>query len=94
LVTGQWVSPDALPPLIDYNIRLAYFIPSDRVPTTNYQEKMAVLTSFVSEIYNQSLQGHAFKARRLPFHMRFGKLDVALIPRRQARRLLQRRSQL
>jgi hypothetical protein len=76
---GHWVSADALPPLIDYRIRVAYFIPSDRAPTANYEDKIAVLTSFVSEIYNQSLQGRGLKARSLPFHMRGGKPAVALI---------------
>ena len=76
---GRWVSPEALPPLIDYRIRLAYFIPSDRAPTTNYEQKIAVLMSFVSAIYDQSLQRRGFKARSLPLHMRSGKPAVALI---------------
>ena len=78
-VNGRWVSEDALPPLIDYQIRVGYFIPSDRTPTPYYEDKIAVLMSFVSEIYRQNLQARGFKARSLPFRMRAGKPAVALI---------------
>jgi len=85
-VSGRWVAADALPPLIDYQIRLAYFIPSDRAPTPYYEDKIATLMWFVSEIYRQSLQARGYKARNLPLLMRGGKPAVALIraPKRAA----------
>jgi len=35
----------------DYQVRLAYFVPNDRRPTANYEQKIRVLMHFVTELY-------------------------------------------
>src|ERR1700674_3642322 len=39
-LAGRWVTPEEVPPLSDYRIRLAHFVPSDRTPVSNYEEKI------------------------------------------------------
>src|ERR1700722_15975487 len=46
LYTGRWAPLKDLPPLPDYQIRLVYFVPSDRTPTANYEAKIRVVMQF------------------------------------------------
>jgi hypothetical protein len=79
LYNGHWASLTDLPPLPDYQIRLVYFVPSDRNPTPNYEAKIRVVMQFVSEIYRQNLQGRGFKARDLAFRSQGGVPTVQFV---------------
>ena len=64
---GKWISRDELPPAIrfvptDNQIRLIYFVASDRKPTANYEQKIRVVMEVVNDLYRSSLrdQGYPF----------------------------------
>jgi hypothetical protein len=79
LHTGRWVAAGEVPFRPDYRIRVAYFVPSDRNPRPNYEQKIRVLLHFVSELYRQSLQPFGWRAAGLPFQERAGEPVVHLI---------------
>jgi hypothetical protein len=79
LYAGRWAPVSDLPQFPDYQIRLAYFVPSDRTPVANYEAKIHVVMQFISEIYRQNLQGRGFKAKDLAFQGRGGVPIVHLI---------------
>jgi hypothetical protein len=83
LYNGRWASLRDLPPFPDYQIRLAYLVPSDRKPTANYEAKIRVVMQFISEIYRQNLQGRGFKAKDLAFQSQGGVPIVHLVRTRR-----------
>jgi hypothetical protein len=78
-LVGRWVPPNEVPFASDYRIRLVYFVPSDRSPRSNYEQKIRVLMHFVGELYRQSLQGFGFRAAGLPLQERAGEPLVHLV---------------
>ena len=64
---GAWVEGDG-PPVtknafgsIDDKIRVVYFVPQDRKPTNNYQEKIGVVLSIISEVMTTDLRSKGLK---------------------------------
>ena len=81
LYDGRWVEAAANPKTIDgdYRIRLAYFVPTDRVPTPQYEEKIRVLMHFVSEVYRQDFEDRKIRSQGLRFETKAGQPVVHLI---------------
>jgi hypothetical protein len=81
LYEGHWPLWSDIPADSDpvYQIRLAYFVPSDRNPTPNFEAKIGVVMQFVSDLYRQNLQGRGFRAKDLAFQNQAGKPIVHLI---------------
>ena len=72
------------PPLRDlgkrHKIRLVYFVPTDREPTTHYAEKIEVLMTFVADLFRTSLTGAGYTTSGLDFEFgEDGKLNVRLL---------------
>jgi hypothetical protein len=51
----------------DYRIRLAYFVPRDRQPVANYQQKVRVVTAIVADLYRQDLRSKGYETPGLQF---------------------------
>lgn len=71
---GKWTRLDELPPSIkfvptDQKIRLAYFVPSDRQPIENYEQKIRVVMEFVADIYRTEMRSKGYPAHRLSFEV-------------------------
>jgi hypothetical protein len=79
LYNGRWAPWGDLPPLPDYQIRLIYFVPSDRTPVANYEAKIRVVMQFATEIFRQNLQGRGFRAKDLAFRSEGGVPIVQLV---------------
>lgn len=71
-VVGKWVSPPTpmktpSPPdssagsTSRRQVKLAYFVPSDRKPTDNYRRKIGVVMEIVSEVYRDDLRRKRYK---------------------------------
>ncbi len=57
---GKWIAMSELPQSIrfvptDNQIRLAYFVPADREPTANYEQKIRVVMEVVNDLYRSAL---------------------------------------
>jgi hypothetical protein len=78
-MNGRWGMSSEVPALSDYRIRLGYFIPSDRAPIANYEEKIGVILYFVTELYRQSFRARGFEMKDWPFQMRGGQPDIPVI---------------
>jgi hypothetical protein len=68
------VAADEIP-----RIRIGYFVPSDRQPVANYEQKIRVVMGFVAELYRTDLQGKGFKTEGLTFEGSNGQPTVKLI---------------
>jgi hypothetical protein len=79
LGNGQWAMSSEVPPLSDYRIRLGYFIPSDRAPIANHEEKIGVVLYFVTELYRQSIRARGLEMKDWPFQALGGKPEIPLI---------------
>lgn len=68
---GRWVGRDALPKnavaFDDYQIRVLYFVPSDREPISNYEAKIRVVLAYVEELYRSSPSLRRLRLKQLPF---------------------------
>lgn len=58
---GRWVGIGDLPKSmqfmpVDQKIRLAYFVPKDREPIANYEQRIRVVMQLVADIYRRDLQ--------------------------------------
>jgi hypothetical protein len=74
------VRPDSLKDLGRKNkVRLVYFIPKDRRPTADYAEKIAVLMTFVNDLYVRDLRSKDYGAVGLDFEFQGGKPLVGLV---------------
>lgn len=73
------MSPDKVPPLPDYLIRLTYFVPRDRQPTANFEKKIRVLMLLLTEFYRQDLKGRGVPMKDLAFETRDGEPVVHMI---------------
>lgn len=64
MADGGWVQPDSAPagPFgpTDYRIRVVYFVPKDRQPTANYDQKINLILQLNAEIMTRELRakGH------------------------------------
>jgi len=62
-----------------YRVRVAYFVPKDRQPAANYEQKIAVVMSIVSEVYRTDLQAKGYQTDGLSLESANGKLAVRLV---------------
>ena len=81
LRTGNWIAFGALPTAqaSDYRIRLVYFVPADRVPAADYEQRIRVLMHFVSEVYRQDYESRNIKSSGLRFESQDGQPAVHLV---------------
>ncbi len=54
---------------LDSQIRVAYFVPADRQPTSNYEKKIKVLLQFVSDLYKTDLISKGYTTEGLKFQL-------------------------
>jgi hypothetical protein len=82
---GRWVKASDLPAPAkrEYRIRLAYFVPTDRKPTPDYEKKIRVVMRIVAEIYRQDFESRDIRSKGLRFEMRDGQPVVHLIKGRR-----------
>jgi len=64
---GRWIGMNELPESIrfiptDQKIRLAYFVPADRQPIENYQQKIRVVMQVVAELYRPDLKAKGYNS--------------------------------
>ncbi|MEO2033106.1 MAG: hypothetical protein ABGZ35_13575 [Planctomycetaceae bacterium] len=68
---GKWVPRSALPKhavdFDDYQVRVIYFVPSDREPIEAYEAKLRVVLAYVEELYRTSASLRRHRMDRLPF---------------------------
>ncbi len=80
---GNWVGRDRLPKAAvsfpDYQIRVVYFVPSDREPIAHYDAKIRVLLSYVEELYRSSPSLRREQLDGLPFEREGDEIQVHLV---------------
>ena len=80
---GNWVGRDHLPKAAvsfpDYQIRVVYFVPSDREPIEHYEAKIRVILSYVEELYRTSPSLRRERLDRLPFERDNDEIQVHLV---------------
>jgi hypothetical protein len=81
---GKWVSRSNLPEAIrqapqGYQVRLAYFVPSDRQPAANYAPKIRQIVALIAELIHSDLRSHGMHPRQLAFESRDGEAAVHLL---------------
>lgn len=62
-----------------YEVRVAYFVPSDRQPVANYEQKIRVITQFVNSMYKNDLNGKGIATDGLTWEQEKGETKVHLI---------------
>ena len=62
-----------------HEVRLVYFVPTDRKPARNYREKIVVLMTFVNDLYTRDLRAKGYPVRGLDFEFKAGKPVVHLV---------------
>jgi hypothetical protein len=68
---GKWIRMDELPSSIrfvptDQKIRLAYFVPKDRMPIAPYEQKIRVVMQVVADVFSD-LQAKGYRSAGLTF---------------------------
>lgn len=80
---GNWVDRSALPqtavPFKDHQIRVLYFVPSDREPIPNYEAKIRVVLAYVEELYRSSPSLRRFRLKQLPFERNGDDVRIRLV---------------
>ncbi len=62
----------------DYRVRVIYFVPRDREPVENWEQKVRVLVYFVDSFYRNDLQAKGLKTKGLAWQEINGQLQVHL----------------
>ena len=79
------VRPEPLKDLGRRNkVRLVYFVPKDRRPTANWADKIAVLMTFVNDLYTRDLQSKGYPTGGLDFEFKDSRPLVHLVPGKDA----------
>ena len=74
------VQPEVLKDLgRQHKVRLVYFVPKDRRPTANYAEKIAVLMTFVNDLYVRDLRSKGYGSVGLDFEFQDSRPVVRLV---------------
>jgi hypothetical protein len=63
----------------DHRIRLAYFVPNDRKPAANYQQKIRSVMAVVGEVYLADLRSKNYTGEGLRFEMEKDQAKVLLV---------------
>ena len=61
-------------------VRLVYFVPKDRKPTAKYAEKIAVLMTFVNDLYVRDLRSKGYAGVGLDFEFQNARPLVRVVP--------------
>ena len=97
-VSGKWgaapadvkpTPPAPSQPARDYLVRLAYFVPQDRVPLREYESKIRVVMAYTASLYQNDLRKKGFKTDGVRFGDGWNRTARASGPWRAARRVLQ-----
>lgn len=76
----KYRAPEALRDLNRaHKIRLVYFVPKDREPTTHHAEKIGVLMTFVADLYREDFRAKQLPATGPDFEFRDGRPLVHLL---------------
>ncbi len=81
---GRWVTEADLPERIrqapgGYQIRLVYFVPSDRKPAAGYAPRIRSIMTLVAELIDSDLRSKGHRPRPIEFESRDGKVVVHLL---------------
>lgn len=75
-------TPTVSPPVSGphkYEVRVAYFVPSDRQPVANYEQKIRVITQFVNSMYRNDLASKGIRTEGLTWQQEQGETKIHLI---------------
>jgi len=82
---GHWLQDEDAPAsaspfgTTDYKIRVVYFVPQDRKPTSNYQDKIDVVLTLISDVMTRDLRSKGLETDGPQFEQRDGKTIVHLL---------------
>lgn len=77
---GAWVAPQTSSIAeTDYLVRVVYFVPTDRRPTSDYEAKIQVIVELIAEIMTRDLQSKGYETEGPQFVRRDGKIVVDLL---------------
>jgi hypothetical protein len=81
---GKWVDASRLPERIrnapdGYQVRIVYFVPTDREPATSHAPKIRLIMSLVAELIHDDLRSKGHRHRLLEFESRDGETVVHLL---------------
>jgi hypothetical protein len=81
---GEWVTKENIPKHIlqaptDYQLRLVYFVPTDREPALHYETKIRLIMSMMAELLHNDLRSKGFRPKPLDVEMRNGEMLVHLV---------------
>ena len=62
-----------------HKVRLIYFLPADRQPTPNFEKKIAVVMSFVADLYQEDFKAKGYKGGVPDFVFNDGQLQISLL---------------
>jgi hypothetical protein len=82
--SGRWVSESHLPDRIRLapqsgQVRLVYFVPSDREAAGNYAPRIRLIVNLVAELLHDDLRSKGHRPRPLEFETRDGEIVVHLL---------------
>src|SRR5262245_20891571 len=63
----------------EHRIRLGYFVPSDRQPITNYEQKILIVMAMVADLYRSDLLAKGYQTDGLKFENSNGQPVVKLV---------------
>ncbi|HWH77727.1 MAG TPA: hypothetical protein VNT76_10170, partial [Candidatus Binatus sp.] len=63
----------------DYRVQVVYFVPTDRKPTANYEAKIRVVVSIISEVFTGALRARGHKSEGPKFEEQDGEVVVNLL---------------
>ena len=58
----------------EHRIRLGYFVPSDRQPVANYEQKIRVVMAVVADLYLSDLRAKGYQTEGLQFESNNGRV--------------------
>ncbi|XZE51453.1 hypothetical protein SH139x_003104 [Planctomycetaceae bacterium SH139] len=73
-VNGGWIPRSRLPDFaqlaeVDYRVRLIYFVPQDRQPIANYEDKIRCVMAFVNSLYKYEFRRREWDDRGFLFQL-------------------------
>jgi hypothetical protein len=63
----------------EHRIRLGYFVPADRQPVANYEQKIRVVMAIVTELYRDDLRAKGYRTEGLKIESSNGQPAVKLV---------------
>lgn len=62
-----------------HKVRLIYFVPTDREPTANYEQKIIAFTTFVADVFRRDLTAKGYATGGLDFEFAKGRPVVHMV---------------